>query len=228
MYLKINPILLYMIEQGSREWHKQRRMHFTSSEIEVFCKPKGLGDLAMTYIYDTISEIITDFEFDPDSFETKATLHGKTYEPLAKEVYAKMKNVIVEEAEFVEHHDFKYWGGSSDGKVYDNGTGDDFGIVEVKCPFVSGNHLKHMRITSVKYFKDNFPKYYWQCMSNMIISNVQYCDFISFDPRMSKRYGLFVFRLFLNDEEKKFLIGRVVEARKLMNEICTELSIEIK
>lgn len=217
-----------MNEQGTKEWLAERRGHFTSSEIVKFCKPDGIGITGITYIMETLGELVTDPETDPENFETKEMLWGKTYEPMAADVYSKEKNVTVETVGFIKHPQLTYWGGSQDRKTYDNGSANEVGTCEIKCPYNSGIHLKHRLIKSSEYFKKEFDQKYWQCVSNMIIAGVKYCDFVSFDPRMkTKELGLFVFRLHLTQEDTDFIIGRIIQARKIMIDKANEIGIEI-
>ena len=71
------------------------------------------------------------------------------------------------------------------------------GALEIKCPYNSVNHLKQCLIDSAEYFKKEHAEYYWQCVSHMITlgKDIKFCDFVSFDDRIQKNIGFFIFRL---------------------------------
>lgn len=206
--------------QGTSEWLMQRRGLFTGSEIENICKPKGLGATGETYIYQKVAEILTPPEFDTH-FENEATRWGNEQEPLAAHVHERRKNVMTEEIGFQVHPLYSFLGASPDRKVFDNGT---IGVAEYKCPFNGENHIKHMMIDSVEYFKANFPKYYWQTICEYICTpDVTFVDFISFDPRMEKKFRFFCFRFVPSEDDCTFLINRAIEAEKKKQEILTKI-----
>lgn len=206
--------------QGTPEWFALRRGLFTGSEIENICKPKGLGATGETYIYQKVAEILTSPEFDTH-FENEATRWGNEYEPLAAHVHGKRSDLTTEDIGFQVHYLYKFLGASPDRKVYDKGA---IGISEYKCPFNGENHIKHMMIDSVDYLKSNFAKYYWQMVCEFVCTkDATFVDFVSFDPRMGRKYGYFRFRFVPSEEDCTFLISRAIEAEKKKQEILTKI-----
>jgi hypothetical protein len=207
-------------EQGTAEWFALRRGLFTGSEIENICKPKGLGATGETYIFDKVAEMLTPPEFDIH-FENDATRWGKEHEPLAVHIHEKRSKSVTEEIGFQVHHAYPFLGASPDRKVFRDGK---VGVMEVKCPYEAKNHVKHMMIESVEYLKAEFPKYYWQMVCEFVCTpDVEFVDFVSFDPRMSKKYRYFCFTFTPSNEDCQFLINRAIEAetkrQKIINKI---------
>ena len=61
----------------------------------------------------------------------------------------------------------------------DGVTGDEVGVVEIKCPYNGANHLRNCALSGYYEGLD----YFWQIMGHMIYDKVQWCDFVSYDPR---------------------------------------------
>lgn len=187
-------------KQGSEEWHMERVGRFTSSRFHDLLtaskkKDEVFGGTAMGYILEIACERLTG---QPEGFAGgRATDWGNDHESMAIGYYSSKKELKVEESPFIPVG--TNYGGSPDGLI-----GTD-GIIEVKCPFNSVNHLK--------YFKDGeIPKnYYTQMQGNMMVTGRKWCDFISFDPRMPESHRIFIKRI-ERDEE---LINRILERIEL-------------
>jgi putative phage-type endonuclease len=184
------------VKQGTAEWHAARKGFVTSSAVhKLMTKPKLKADIdagnlsvgAKTYVLDMIAAEVS----MPVEVNVESTTWGTNYESLAKHFYTQRTGNIVEDAGFIVS-DIEGYGGSPDGIVK---AGN--GIVEFKCPFNPTNHLKHCLIESAEDLPD---EYYWQCVSNMRVCKADWCDFVSFDPRIDDEIGLFIFRL-LRDSE---------------------------
>ena len=52
----------------------------------------------------------------------------------------------------------------------------------------------------------------------MLLSGRNWCDFVSFDPRIISDLGLFIFRLNRNDEVIEKMKSKVIIARNLFNQ----------
>ena len=173
-----------LIEQRSPEWFNIRRGKITSSEIHKIMGKEALSDTAKTYLLERVSESLGGYA----AFATGPALEwGTELESLAIDVYTGKTGTAVEKASFIPVND--HFGGSPDGICSPDG------VVEVKCPYNSTNHFKHGLIKTDAEFKKAKPDYYYQCISNMICANAQWCDFISFDPRVKEEFNMFVYRL---------------------------------
>ena len=215
------------MEQGSDEWRDARLGYFSSSENWKLIgtgRKNTFTDVGLTYIKNKLGEKMSGIPVE--SQDSKATIWGKTYEPMAREWYCKRFGMVVDEVGFMTHPAIKNFGGSPDGLTYKVGSGDNAGILEIKCPEVYANHINHLRIKSVEYFKDEFPQKYWQCVSNMVVCGLNYSDFVSFDPRMNSKMGMFVFRFELNKADAGFLCDRIVMASAELENIAKEIGFE--
>jgi hypothetical protein len=97
---------------------------------------------------------------------------GTETEPQAREYYAGLNGVTVEQIGFIQLGDDI--GSSPDGLV-----GDD-GMIEIKCPFPS-THLGYI-------LKGSLPsEYKAQVQGGLWVSGRKWTDFISFDPRVKSR-----------------------------------------
>ena len=207
-----------MHEQGSPEWLKERLGKFTASNIYKLMgiprsKTETLTETAKTYILERVAEKLTGI---PVQIDTAATEWGKDNEPLARKWYAKLTGNQVEETGF---HDWGMnAGGSPDGLII-HATGAPIGIIEIKCPFNTANHLRHLMIDSVQYFKENHPEYYYQIQMNLMATQTGYADFISFDPRINEECGLFVFRVPRIEADQLAIRDKIFAAIEYMEQV---------
>ena len=199
-----------IVEQRSQEWFQMRKGRITSSEIHKIMGGKSINDLtdtAKTYLLEKVSELYGGFA---QLAQGPALEWGTELEPLAIEKYTERTNLQVNKASFIPVGD--YFGGSPDGLVPPDG------IIEVKCPYNSANHFKHVLIKTAEDFKKIASNYYYQCLSNMICAEAQWCDFISFDPRVDSRYQMFVFRFSRDEKEAEYMVEKVKVAANYIKE----------
>lgn len=170
------------IYQGTPEWFNDRLFHFTSSELyKLLTKPKSKQDqeagkpskTAEEYIFEKLAEDLTG-RYD-DSLDTKALRWGETYEADARLAYETVTGNSVDLCGFIEWS--KIFGGSPDGLV-----GED-GIIEIKCPFNTSNHVRYLLLESQYELNELKPEYYAQIQGNLLVTGRKWCDFISYDPR---------------------------------------------
>ncbi|MDI6837825.1 MAG: YqaJ viral recombinase family protein, partial [Rhizobiaceae bacterium] len=88
----------------------------------------------------------------------------------------------VEQIAFVNHPSIGDAGASPDGLV------GSVGLVEIKCPNTS-THIETLRGASVP------AKYVTQMMWQMACTGREWCDFVSFDPRMPESMRFFCKRV---------------------------------
>ena len=172
-----------MIAQGTPEWRQQRCGLVTASRIsDLMARTKtGYGASRANYMAELIAERLTGVP--ADGFTSAAMLWGIEKEPDARAAYEFMTDSVVELAGFVPHPDMPERAGASpDGYV-----GTD-GLVEIKCPNTA-THIETLLGGSVP------GKYALQMQWQMACTGRQWCDFVSFDPRMPPAMQLFVRRL---------------------------------
>jgi hypothetical protein len=206
------------IEPHTRAWTEARLGKFTSSEIhKLFVsgrkKDELFGKGAITYIQTKVAEILTGESKNPTSI---AMDWGLSNERDAILRYEQETGVKTNTSGFYIQNDI--YGGSPDAEV-----GDD-GILEVKCPYASENHLGIYLCNSVDELRDFEESYYTQPQGNMYITGRQWCDFISYDPRCyNPKFQIKIIRIYRDEEFIKELEYRVGEAAEIMNNYLQKL-----
>lgn len=192
-----------MFEQGTDEWLSERAGKVTASRIaDVMAKTKtGYGAGRANYMADLIAERLTGLP--KQGFTNAAMQWGTETEPQARAMYDFHTGNSVEETGFVPHPSIPMTGASPDGLV-----GDD-GLVEIKCPNTA-THIETLR--GAKIDRKYLLQMHWQ----MICTGRDWCDFVSFDPRMPDEMQMHVERVNLDKELAEEII---VEVSKFLGEL---------
>ncbi len=171
-----------MIEQRTTEWFAQRCGHLTASRIaDMMARTqKGWGASRANYAAQLIAERLTGVA--ESGFTSAAMQHGIDTEAAARAAYGFMQDVEVVESPFVLHPRLAWSGASPDGFV-----GDD-GLVEIKCPNTA-THITTLRGGEIP------DKYIKQMQWQMACTERDWCDFVSFDPRMPVEMQLHIQRV---------------------------------
>lgn len=175
------------MEQLSEEWFSARLGRVTASRVaDVIAKTKsGYSASRANYMAELIVERLTGNRVD--SFVSSAMMWGTNTEPLAREAYESRTGVLVEEVGFVPHPTIPMAGASPDGLV-----GGD-GLIEIKCP----NTATHI---DTLLNKEAPAKYVTQMQWQMACSGRDYCDFVSYDPRLPANMQMFKKRIIRDNE----------------------------
>lgn len=202
-----------MIEQGSPEWFAQRLGKVTASRVaDVIAKTKtGYSTSRENYMAQLVCERMTGVV--AESFTNAAMQHGTDTEPLARAAYEAHADVLVDEVAMIAHPTIEQAGASPDGLV------GDVGQLEIKCPNTA-THIDTLLSQTVP------SKYNTQMQWQMACTGRQWCDFVSFDPRLPTELQLFVKRVsrdtayiqMLEEEVKKFLVeldGKITKLNEL-------------
>jgi putative phage-type endonuclease len=163
--------------QRTSEWFLDRLGRFTASKIHLLYAVGKSGKLTQgleTYIYERVVEEITQTWEEADS---KAMAWGRKYEPRAITLFELYYDKVVAEAPFIPWG--RHSGGSPDGLV----EGEE-SCIEVKCPFNSTNHMKHLECDTPEKLLAYTKEYYCQLQWNMKITDSSLGYFISYDPRI--------------------------------------------
>jgi putative phage-type endonuclease len=184
------------IVQGSLEWHALRLGKVTASRVsDVIAKTKtGWGAGRANYAAELIAERLTGSP--AERFTNAAMQWGTDNEPLARKAYEFMTDNAVEQVGFVAHPLIEMSGASPDGLV-----GAD-GLLEIKCPNTA-THIDTLLNQAIPY------KYIVQMGWQMACTGRQWCDFVSFDPRLPEDMRLWVRRVTRDDVFVKGLEGDV-------------------
>lgn len=198
------------MEQRTEEWHQARLGKVTASRVaDVMAKTKaGYGASRANYMAELIVERLTGRP--GDSFQSPAMTWGTNTEPLARAAYEAHKGVLVEEVGFVPHPTIPMAGASPDGLV------DMDGLVEIKCPNTA-THIETLMTGNVPL------KYVFQMHWQMICTGREWCDFVSFDPRMPEGMQLFVARYMHSTDTASDLTKEVTAFLKELDEKVSAL-----
>lgn len=171
-------------DQLEVDWRKEREGKITASSFgKVYGTGKGnkpFTDAGFTYLHQRIAERLG--SWCPQAFASSLRW-GNENEAEAIDMYAKRIGQDVDSAPFRFMSLTDDIGGTPDGLV-----GDD-GCVEVKCPHNPGVHID--TLVTGKVPKD----YGWQVHGHLLVTGRQWCDFVSFDPRMDNKHRLVVIRV---------------------------------
>tara|TARA_R110000822_G_scaffold38988_2_gene107529 strand:+ start:391 stop:1029 length:639 start_codon:yes stop_codon:yes gene_type:complete len=197
-----------MIEQGTPEWLEMRRGKVTASRVaDVIAKTKsGYGASRDNYMAQLICERTTGTV--ADSFTNAAMQWGTETEPEARAAYEFETALSVGQVSFVDHPTIAGTGASPDGIVLLDG------LVEIKCPNTA-THLATLRTNKVP------AKYITQMQWQMACTGRQWCDFISYDPRLTgelEPLQMWVSRVARDDQ---FIAETEVEVCKFLEELET-------
>ena len=170
------------VEQRSDAWFAARLGKVTASRVaDVIAKTKsGYSASRDNYMAQLICERLTGQK--GESFTNSAMQWGVDNEPLAVSCYENANNLLTETVGFVNHPKIAMAGASPDALV------GLFGILEVKCP---QTNTMVETLLSDKVPSKYIPQIQWQ----LRCCERQWCDFVSFDPRLPQDLQLFVKRV---------------------------------
>lgn len=185
-------------KQGTQEWLAERLGCVTASVIsDMMARTKsGWSASRENLKARLVAERLTGMP--QDSFSNAAMQWGTDTEPLARAAYEVDRGVFVDQVGLVRHPEIGYSGASPDGLI-----GDD-GLIEIKCPNTA-THIDYLLSGIVP--KKYEPQMLWQ----MECTGRQWCDFVSFDPRMPSNMQMFVVRLDRNEPAINEIRALVVE-----------------
>ena len=195
------------------EWLKARAGKISASRMaDLTAKTKtGWGASRKNYIAQLVAERLTG-QPSP-SFTNAAMQHGIDTEPEARAAYEFRTDNDVVEVGFIDHPEIEMSGASPDGLVGDNG------MVEIKCPNTA---------THIEYLQAGQPpkKYLLQMQWQMACTGRDWCDFVSYDPRMPEHLRILVVRIERDNELIAELEAAVIEANSEIQQIINELEKE--
>ena len=197
--------------QGSDEWAIARCGRVTASRInDVMATLKSGGEASTrkNYRAQIIAERLTCAPCGVDLSWNKSVLWGTDNEPIARAMYEIKTGSDVEQVGFVDHPSIAMTGASPDGRVGNNG------MLEIKCPNTA-THIEYLLAGVAP------TEYHNQMLWQMECDGRDWCDFVSFDPRMPEAMQLFIVR-FNKDEDKLSIIR--AEVCKFLGEVDNVIS----
>lgn len=187
----------------------------TTKKVEV-----AFSDATYTYLNRKIMERYipkngaADEYIEMHDITNRAMQYGTDLESMAREEYAKAMGYEVMEVEFALLEGYKdICGVSADGIVRKENGG-----CEIKCPFLIEHHMEYLMLQNIEELLDLKPEYYWQMRLNMLAWNLDWYDFVSFCPYISRSKQLKVLRMFRDKEIDKEICRRLDLAKEYMKE----------
>lgn len=171
-----------LLIQNTPEWRKARAGSLGASQVQdALAKIKtGWGASRANVAAQLVAERLTG---EPqESYTNTAMQWGIEKEPDARAAYEWETDATVTEVGLVRHPSISMTHASPDGLV-----GDD-GLIEIKCPNTA-THIETLRGHSLA------GKYNTQIQWQLACTGRQWCDFVSFDPRMPEQMRLFIRRV---------------------------------
>jgi predicted phage-related endonuclease len=202
-----------IIQQGTPEWLTERAGHATASRFaDIMAVDKKTGkplkarsDYAMQLAVERIYGA-------PIEGPIAASLQwGHDAEPYARDEAELKTGEIIKQAGFIKHPTLPWVGVSVDGLILIDGT------YESKCPKNPTVHMKTW--LSGEMPEEHIP----QVQGQLWVTGRKWCMFVSYDPRATKDFRLFVKHIARNDiyiaslekEVKKFLAEVNLIVKKL-------------
>lgn len=175
----------------------------------------GWGETALSYLYDVVGEHLTGQPAE-NFTGNKATEWGNFYEADALRAYTKRTGRKIKSGTYYNHPELEWVGGTPDGLVGERG------VIEAKCPLTFKNHLRTVITRTVP------DEYLPQVIGHLWLSGRDWCDFISYDPRIEGRHRLAIIRVNRNDHHENIaaLGERITEFHGLMLEKLAALNIK--
>ena len=182
------------VEQGTDEWLNLRFGWITASRFKDVMAG-GAGKTRKAYMYHLAAEILTGER--AESYTNEYMEWGTQTEPQARAMYELDSGNSVDQVAFIRHDTLKA-GCSPDGLIGESG------LVEFKCPktttqietFLSGK----MPTTHVA-----------QVQGQLWISEREWCDFVSFDPRINGEASYFCIRVERDEKKIKEIEQAVIK-----------------
>lgn len=171
-----------MIAQGSPEWHALRVGKVTASRVaDIMRKTKsGVSASRQRYLGELVAERLTGQPYI--GFKSADMEWGNATEEAARDYYAFIRDAALAQVAFVDHPTISMAGASPDRLV-----GDD-GLLEIKCP-ATHTHIETLFGAAIE------PDYHKQMLWQMACTGRQWCDFVSYDPRLPANLSIHVRRV---------------------------------
>ena len=172
------------ILQRSDDWYAERCGKVTASRVkDLNAKPskgKALNALGLTILAERLTGVQKE---TPTNFYMQ---WGIDNEPHAIAAYENETGFFVNGTGLIDHPFIEMFGASPDGLVGENGQ------IEVKCPDTT-THLNTLLTKEVP--EEHIP----QITSQLACTRREWCDFVSYDPRLESELQIIIIRVFAKD-----------------------------
>lgn len=195
------------IVQGSPEWLAARAGSLGASQVaDAIAKTKtGWGASRANIRARIVAERLTGQPME--TFTNAAMVWGTEQEDNARTAYSFLHGHTVTQTGIALHPTINGTHASPDGLI-----GDD-GLVEIKAP-QTATHIETLKNQTIP------ARYVTQMDWQMACTGRQWCDFVSFDPRMPEELQLFVKRHHRDD-------ARIAELEAMVTEFLAEVDADV-
>jgi len=194
--------------QGSPEWLAARAGKVTASRISDVMAAKTTAAYR-DYRAQIVAEILTG-QPQESGFTNAAMQWGTEQEKFARAEYELACDWTVDEIGIVLHPTIERGAASPDGLVSTNG------LVEIKCP-KTATHLQTL------IDKKQPRQYENQMLWQMACTGREWCDFVSYDPRLPEDLQLFVHRFDRDDKRIAEIEAAVTQFLSEVDEIIDNI-----
>jgi len=217
--------------QRTDEWHAARAGKVTASRFrDALARNKPTAAQAKAgepgnpsaertrYLWQIVTERLTG---QPVQMPDAAPLRwGRENEDAARVAYQFTTSARITETGFIAHPKLPI-GASPDGLVTDETDPDGaFGLIEIKCPWNSQVHLET--------WLNGMPEdHQAQIQGQMWLTGREWCDFVSFDPRMPADLQLYVQRVKGDPEFQSRLEREIIGFSAEADEIVAKLRAKV-
>ena len=185
-----------------------------SSYYDLMSNGRGTNEMGQS-ARKVVDRLVLDMLGYRDSLDgeyvPKSCLWGIENEWTALRVYEEQTLREVRNAQFMSSNTHPYIGGTMDGLVGEHGG------VEVKCPYNPVEHLYNLLDGR------QLKQYMYQIQGYLYIYELDWIDFISYDPRIPEQYQLAVHRVKRDEEMIAGIVGRCELAYKMACERVQEI-----
>mgnify|MGYP001219716369 FL=1 len=192
--------------QGSPEWFACRAGIPTASQFNKIVTTTGEISRSMRELALHLASqvIVTELE---EPFTSIAMERGIELEHEAVEKYQVQTLNPVEKVGFMVGNNYGY---SPDGLIGDNG------LLEVKCP-LQKNHAKYLAAKKVP------SDYKAQVQGGLLVSDRDWCDFVSYNPTFVPEYQLLIVREYRDEQYIRALSKGIKKCIEVRNEFLEKL-----
>lgn len=188
-------IIVDSFKQNTPQWDALRCGRVSASNFDKV-QAGGNGATRLGYMYKKAAEIITNIP-EKDDYKNEYMEHGSRTEDQARAFYELETGADVRQVAGVLLDSQRVMV-SPDGLQLEKGGG-----LEIKC-LKTTTHIKIIKSGKMP------PGYRHQVYGQMWICELDWVDFVSFDPRMPPEHRMFIDRITRDEKEIKILVDKVL------------------
>jgi hypothetical protein len=212
--LELGEEVLDPVEVKRDEWLRKRLGKITCSKFgDLMGSGRSKDALFTTAGYTYLRRIVAERFGSWYSVSAKSMDWGNENESKAIAEYANRFEWDVDSTPFQYFAYDDDIGGTPDGLVGGSGC------IEVKCPFDPAVHVNTLLTKEVP------SDYEWQVVGHLLVTGRDWCDFISFDPRMEGKHRLCVIRVERSEARIELLKKRLEVAVGVVKEMVERIGV---